>query len=41
MFTKSIFLNKGMEINQTRIVYGYMILTSHSDNEIFGDLDHI
>ena len=29
-----------MEINQTRIVYGYMILTSRRDDEVFGDLDH-
>ena len=41
MFTKSIFFSKGMEINQTRIVYGYMVLTSRRDNEVFGDLDHI
>ena len=26
MSTKSIFFNQGMEINQSRIVYGYMIL---------------
>ena len=30
-----------MEINQTRIVYGYMILTSRGGDEVFGDLDHI
>ena len=30
-----------MEINQTRIVCGYMILTSRRDDEFFGDLDHI
>ena len=41
MFTKSIYLNQGMEINQTRIVYGYMILTIRRDDEGFGDLDHI
>ena len=41
LFTKSIVLNKGMEINQTRIVYGYMILASRRDHEVFGDLDHI
>ena len=27
-----------MEINQTRIVYGYMSLTSRRD-DVFGDLD--
>ena len=40
MFTK-IYLNQGKETNQTRIVYGYMILTSRRDGEVFGDLDHI
>ena len=30
-----------MEINQTRIVYEYMILTSRRYDEVFGDLDHI
>ena len=30
-----------MEINQTDIVYGYMILPSRRDDEVFGDLDHI
>ena len=33
MFTKSIFLNQGMKSNQTRIVYGSMILTSQRDDE--------
>ena len=41
MFTKSIFLNQGMEINQTDIVYGYMMLPSRRDVEVFGDFDHI
>ena len=41
MFTKSIFFNQGMEINQTRFVYGYMILTSRRADEVFDDLDHI